>query len=224
MNKVLHHGSSPDILVRFWGKIFRFLKKISVFTLVRNILKKMNIEASYNFVDYWVIGNLVLSVIASMAAYHLPSNFKMIIIVVSIYGAVRIFEILIYQINVVLFDPFENGKVNKNYKVKSIQRMVLALIHNYIEIMFWYAGIMIMLVRFNGTELEASWGEYVISNIMCVATLDINMPVQFQEGASSALYRVAFAEVISGIIMTIISLARFIGLLPAVSTIADDEE
>lgn len=93
--------------------------------------------------------------------------------------------------------------------------MVIALLHNYIEIMFWYSTMVISIIIFNGDNpYNLTWSEIIRSNILCIATLDGSSVKEAVNSYYNYLSSLVFLEIISGIIMTIISLARFIGALP----------
>lgn len=51
--------------------------------------------------------------------------------------------------------------------------MVTALLNNYVEIMFWYTIMVIALVILNnGSAYKVKWSSYIMSNILCITTLD----------------------------------------------------
>ena len=54
-----------------------------------------------------------------------------------IYAVERCFEILVYQINVLLFAPYRDSKAGKEYKIKSPTRMIVLLLHNVFEFVIW---------------------------------------------------------------------------------------
>ena len=196
-------------ILPFWEKIFKSLSKISTFYLI--MLMKKNI--THRFVEKWVLFNLLLSIASSILIYSTGNKFLSVLFCV--YGALRVFEVLIYQINVLLFDPYRANKKGRRYSIKSPTRMVILLLHNYFELVFWYSTFYLgMLVIFN-IEIIGSWGTYLKISMLCFMTFDASIV----EGNAllRSLSNIAFIEVISGLIMTIISLARFIGILPDVN-------
>jgi hypothetical protein len=210
-NQLQANPVSGGFLLDFWNKIFGFLEKLSIFNLVRKLIK----PKSSNFVDYWVLGNLLFSILSTIFIYNMAGNHSILIYVIIGYSVLRVFEVIIYQINVLLFHPYRAYLAKKEYKLKSITRMVVALLNNYIEIMFWYTAIVIALVVLNeGTAYNLAWSEYIKSNVLCIATLDGSSIKDTLNKTYSYLSDLIFIEIISGIVMTIISLARFIGALP----------
>lgn len=207
----------PDFLTGFWEKIIRRLKAVSVFELVKHILRKMGYTAGYEFVDVWVLLNGFAAVLSSVLIYKYGGQYLWLGIVCSIYGAERIFEIIVYQIYVVLFEPFEGGYLKPDYHIKSAQRMLLLLVHNYVEVMFWYTSIMLTLLYVNGGSPNGSWVRYVANQILCILTLDKGRIDLLNNNVLKVLDGLAFWEVVTGAIMTMISIARFLGMLPAVA-------
>lgn len=214
-------GSDDGFIIDFWEKIFGFLGKISVFNLIRFIRNKKGKKNSYTFVDGWVLGNLVASITLSFVSLYFIKN-KVVAFIIFTYAALRTFEIIIYQMNVLLFDPYRAKKRGKRYSIKSPLRMIISLLQNYVEIMFWYSTMIITILILTNTQIDYSWRYIIKSSFFCISTFDYNTVIQISEGQFEILSEIASFEVLSGLIMTVISLARFIGLLPDV-TIKEEE-
>jgi len=210
----MSRSKNDSFLVDMWECIFRVLSYISIFYIIRKVKRKI----TYRFVDFWVIGNFFFSIISSILVFCLNADLLYLMIVLSVYGALRVFEVIVYQINVVFFDPYRAYKAKKEYKIKSIRRMILALFHNYIEIMFWFAVIMLTIAKALHISITATWVEYVTSTILCVAIFD-RSGLENIIGENLVITQLVFFEIMSGLIMTIISIARFIGILPSVDEI-----
>lgn len=200
-------------IIEFWEKIFDRLSKISIFNFIRKFIVKSN---KHSFVDKWVFGNLVAAIISSAITYYLIDKFVGVLWIIITYASMRIFEVIIYQLNVFFFDQYRYERNGNDYSIKSSTRMVILLLHNYVEIMFWYVAIIISLIRINGGGIHDSWVSCVQSNIICIATFDSSGIREIIGGMNSNLGQVIFLEIITGIIMTLISLARFIGVMPQV--------
>lgn len=207
--------NKDGFIIEFWANVFNVLSKISIFFIVRKFKKSM----TYTFVEGWVLGNLVGALTSTLIGYYLGYNLKWLMYIIVGYAILRVFEVIIYQLNVLFFDPYRAEKRGEVYKIKSPTRMVILLLHNYVEVMFWYAAIIIALVQISGNQLGATWGEYVRSNILCIATFNSSMIEDIVGEMYPKLSNIVFLQIISGIIMTIISLARFIGIMPAVESI-----
>ncbi len=203
-----------SIVLNFWNLIFSILETLSVFTLIRKILNIFGGKMTHQFVEYWILFNLFLSFISSVLVYRVDSNVIPKIIIV--YGILRVFEIIIYQINVLIFHPYRSQLRGEKYKIKSPTRIVVLLFHNYFEIIFWYAGIYMSMNSILGSELSLHWFEYIKLSVLCFSVFDTTMVTN--DSILSIVSNIAFTELISGVIMTIVCLARFIGLLPAVES------
>jgi len=204
-------NKNNGFILDFWEKVFGFLSYISVFYWVRRLTN----NKSYTFVDIWVVSHVFLSFLLSLLVYQFV-RIDFILVIFSIYAALRIFEIIIYQINVLLFDPYRARKQGKEYYIKSPTRMVILLLHNYIEIIIWFSMIVLSLLVISGDDLSFTWFHYLKSSILCFATLNQDSIIGLSSRGVQVISIIAFFEFISGLIMTTITLARFIGLLPAV--------
>lgn len=172
---------------------------------------------NYKFVEYWVLGNLLCSVCSSLVVYYYSCSWLAILL--SLYGIFRIFEIVVYQINVMLFDPYRALKEKRKYVIKSPTRLVLLLMHNYVEIVFWFTTTVISFLSIDDM-LKNSWTYYLQMNFICITTFDTSeMLHNIKQENIFLLF--AFLESVVGFLMTVISLARFIGLLPSVKSIDD---
>lgn len=214
---------NDGFIVAFWEKIFRVLSYISLFAFVSflrksyfNKIEKQNVS-NYKFVEYWVLGNLMFSICASLLVYYVPCMWFTFIL--SIYGIFRIFEIVVYQINVMLFDPYRALKEKRKYVIKSPTRLVLLLMHNYVEIVFWFTTTIIYFLGIDDM-LVNSWAYYLQMNFICITTFDTSEMLRNIKQENIFLL-FAFLESVVGFLMTVISLARFIGLLPSVRSIDD---
>ena len=88
-------------------------------------------------VELWVFANLIASVLLlSLCDTTGWSCWEILLIG---YCTIRIFEVVIYQINVFLFDAYRLYKAGEVYKLRGYRRIVILLIHNYIELIFWFA-------------------------------------------------------------------------------------
>lgn len=198
-----------SFLVEFWAKIFKLLSYISTYALIKNIFSD---KISYRFVEKWVVFNTSFSIASTIIAV-LTKN-KIFVSVVSIYGILRSFEIIVYQLNVLLFDPYRAQKSGKKYKIKSTTRIVILLLHNIVEYIFWFDLLYIGTDILSGRLIKSYW-HYLIQSFTIFTNLDVSLITM---DASKILMTIGFFETISGLFMTLICLARFIGMLPQVKT------
>lgn len=199
-------------IVEFWSNIFNFLAKISLFSLIR---KFFPLAISTRFVDYWVIAHLILSILAAIVATYVHNPFFGYLLM--FYGFQRTFEIVIYQTNVLLFDEYRVIKSGGEYHLEGYRRIVLLLLHNYFEIIFWLACTYTVL----STEFEHKWlsgtgtvfGGIYSSFITMTTFGDFDLLPKTTLAAAVLLFHATV-----GLFMTLLSLARFISLIPAPKT------
>ncbi|WAM33046.1 hypothetical protein [Caldicellulosiruptor morganii] len=173
----------------------------------------------YFLVDAWVLGNLLFSFLAVVATYYINSCFKIIFWIILTYGVLRVFEIIVYQVNVLFFDRIRAKKNNQKYSIKSVTRTVILLLHNFVEIMLWYSAMMICLLKIGGNFPDNSsiW-DFIRANILNVAIFNADEIEQIAGGRNSTIVNLIFFENITGLFMTLLCLARFINLLPPVES------
>ena len=123
------------------------------------------------------------------------------------YSFIRVLEIVIYQINVLLFHPYKALIVQKKkvYKIQNPFRSVVLLGHNLLEVVFWFTA-MTSYVYPTSDRLLIK----IMDNTIRIFTLNYEKVVS--EG--NVIQLIFFFEVICGLVLTIISLAKFIGELP----------
>lgn len=197
-----------SFIVAFWSNIFGFLSRISIFSLVRALWPK---TISAAFVDAWVLGNLLLSIACVfIAAYEPASVFALIAV---IYGTTRVFEVAVYQINVLLFDEYRAYKAGKDYALIGYRRLVLMLLHNYVEIIFWLATTYIYFSDHYSHKWAAgaktAFGSIYSSFITMTTFGDFDLMPKSALGAFILLFHATV-----GLFMTLLSLARFVSLIP----------
>jgi hypothetical protein len=195
-------------IVEFWARVFSFLTWISPFSWVRAIFKKGFI--SYLFVDIWATAHLLFSFLL-LIVFPLGNNstFKLILL---IYGSLRIFEILIYQVNVMFFDEYRTKKKRRKYALKGYRRLVILFNKNYIEIIFWYSfAYSYFNESFTNCSVflnSASQAIAVSFNAMTSFGFQITQPINMLG------YFLYFSQSAIGVFMVIVILAKFIGIIP----------
>ena len=199
----------PSFIVEFWSSIFGILAKVSVFTLVRKLFPS---AITARFVDFWVLSHLVLSIVAVVVAVYSP--YPVMGYLFMGYGFLRTFEIVVYQTNVLLFDEYRVVKAGGEYRLEGYRRIVLLLLHNYFEIILWLACTYTVMA----TDFEHKWqpgtgtvfGGIYSSFITMTSFGDFDLLPKSTMAASVLLFHATV-----GLFMTLLSLARFISLIPA---------
>lgn len=194
--------NKKPFLVELWTGALQFLEKISLFYIIRNFLLKDYTKGNYRFVDRWIVLHTILAifyvVLAGMEA--VPNWLKYTLL---IYGCLRMFEILIYQLNVILVHPYNNA----NYSLSSYRRMTIALIHNFFEIIFWFAGTFMTLQFITDATVPMA----LYTSFIHMVTY--SMELDESKWSFIAVLVLQFQALI-GVFMTVLSLARFISLFP----------
>jgi hypothetical protein len=202
----------PSFIVEFWSNTFSVLAKISIFALVRKLFP---FAITARFVDIWVLSNLVLSAAAVFIAVYTP--YPVLGYLLMGYGFLRTFEIVVYQTNVLLFDEYRAVKAGGDYHLEGYRRVVLLLLHNYVEIIFWLACSYTVM----SADFEHKWqsgagtvfGGIYSSFITMTSFGDFDLMPQTTAAAFILLFHASV-----GLFMTLLSLARFVSLIPAPKT------
>jgi len=193
-------------IVEFWDRFFALLSWVSPFNLLRRVFRGLQ---SPGGVEAWVTAHMGLAFVAACLAASLPTAIGVRILVC--YGALRVFEVTVYQMNVLLFDQLRAHRAGRGYALEGYTRIVLLLLCNYLEIILWFA---------------AAYG-VLFSHLTAVAPLGLDGLLKdsfatftgFGSAEVDSKYPVAFAviwaESAAGLFMSIVVLARFIGMLPA---------
>lgn len=201
-----------SFIVEFWSRVFAVLGRLSLFTLVRRFLP---FPMSARFVDAWVLGHLCVSVLA-LAVVASDVN-RWVSMAFVAYGVARVFEIAVYQTNVLLFDEYRAVKAGIEYALEGYRRIVLLLLHNYAEVIFWLASTYTLFAdefdhKWGGGTRRALGGLY--SSFITMTTFgEFDLLPKTDLAAILLLFHTSI-----GLFMTLLSLARFISLIPTPKT------
>lgn len=201
-----------SFIVDLWSSIFAILRRFSILYWVRRVFKSRS--PNFPFIDVWVLGNLLFAFFSVMVS--IPGESSSLQILLLVYGAIRIFETIVDQINVLLFDEYRARKAGTPYAVISFRRIVILLLHSYFEMMLWFA---LLYLYFNKSFDSGSatlqkpyqaiaYSFYTLTTFGYAATAPID-----QLG-----YFLVFSEAIVGLFMALVILARFLSLLPSPET------
>jgi len=196
-------------IVAFWARVFSVLRWVSLFQPVYKSLPKS--FQTYGFVDAWVIGNSILSVFALLVVEACPGSFWAYLL--AIYGILRVFEVVIYQVNVVLFDVFQKPAVNEPYQLRGYRRILILSLHNYFEIIFWFAA---MYANWRSL-FGLSCGKKISTFLGALYFSMVNMATLgfgdiYPENDYGRL--IVTSHLIVAVFLTVLILARFISYLP----------
>lgn len=138
-------NEKESIVLQLHLAIFQALRYISpLFLLDKFCLKKKNISNKLwveVYVLFWTILSFVL-VFSWSSLKQLTSDWIFVLVG---FGAFRIFEILIIQVNALLYDFYRKKRDRLRlrdftpYAVRGYVRITVLLLHNLAEITFWFA-------------------------------------------------------------------------------------
>jgi hypothetical protein len=211
-----------SITVEFWDKIFWVLSFISIFHFFCCVLKKVIKPKNwYSVVDIWVLFNFFFAFISIFIVKYFDLGYCIYIFI--IYGLIRVFEIIVYQINVLLFDEYRTRKKGKQYKIRGYRRMVVNLLCNFVEIVFWFSVSYICFLTDHFTrEYNPSLLQVMLTSFSYTTGFGIHDLLSLPK-LSSLGTSILYFQSIAGLVMTLISIARFIGLLPPVESMDEYE-
>ncbi|MCC5803223.1 hypothetical protein [Rossellomorea vietnamensis] len=207
---------NQSIIFTLWERIFHYLRYISLFEWLRSAAGKwsfLSFVKTYTFVDLWVLFHFLFSFSAILIIKY--TSYPPLHVGLVVYGSLRILEIFVYQMNVLLFDEYRTEVKGRAYLLKSVRRMILLLLHNFIEIIFWFGSTYIFFTHNFSVDLrEVSTMEIIYLSFIRMTNF----------GSSSLNYTSGFGlqlmwfQSIIGLFMTLIVLARFLGTLPSPRT------
>lgn len=206
-----------SFIVRFWAFIFSCLRWVSLFQIISKLFPRL---ITYGFVEVWVLLHLIFSFISIWVVQHTQNVILHRIIL--IYAMMRVFEIIVYQVDVLLFDEYRASYKTGKYFLRSYRRTVILLLHNFAEIIFWFAASYIIL---SGEFFIAeACGKSVFHTIHSSFVVMTNFGTPQLHPSSKIGFYVIWGQSLVGLFMTLISLARFINLLPKPDTIDELEK
>lgn len=201
-NTVIQKDSSADnsgtFIVELASSIFGCLRQL---TLSENIERARFIRArKAGFVELWVLMWAILAFLIWIIQWNSTDLLKGFIF--SLIGW-RIFEIVIQQVNVLIFDPYRNA----DYEVTSLPRLIILGLLNYAEIVFWFATIYLNFsTHFDFAKTDLPWRVLYNSTLMMSGWGSVKPTDAFG-------FILALINVFVGLFITLIVVSRLVGLL-----------
>ncbi|MBU3136177.1 hypothetical protein KPL39_07825 [Clostridium gasigenes] len=239
-----HINSKEKGIVAWWDVITKVFSYISILEIIIQIYKyrvgyysqenkeelKSKMDKLYKFIEVWVVTHSILAPVISLVLfYYFDGKEKKLIYTILIYGLFRVFEIIIKQIRVILFDTIGVNAID----LKGARRSIILLIHNIVEMISWFAisfmGIILLDKSVVGKSFEKLSEVYSWFDFILCSTLQMTV---FSDGYTSIkdimtkqnfLATITIIEIIMGFIIIVVALARFFSLLPGVGQIDDDK-
>ncbi|WP_373481544.1 hypothetical protein [Acetobacterium sp.] len=222
-------------IVGFWDLVTKVLSYVSLLVIVLAIKKRWNvykgkedrIDSIYSLVEIWVIAHVFLAILISAITFYCftPDNL-ILLYVLSTYGSIRVFEIIIKQIRVIMFDTIGEKAV----ELKSARRSIILLLHNVVEMIFWFSVSLMLVCLLEVNMLDESfihlsevfyWSDFIKCSTLQFTTFGDNYTAisGLIGNQNLLLINITFWEILVGFIIIVISLARFFSLLPPVKTL-----
>ncbi|MGB7569532.1 MAG: potassium channel family protein [Chitinivibrionales bacterium] len=200
-----------SFIVGFWKSIFSAAFRMTPFGLL-----SCRWNFTHRMVDAWVLGHFFLAILAWVL---LPiTGYDLLRKTVGCYAIWRIAEIVIYQVNTILFDPFKSSA----YALRSYRRSVLLAMQNFAEVFFWFAAIYkIFANHFDKADILKSLVGSIYFSAVTMATLGYGDITPLRNSTFGRM--VVVCHVCVGFFLSVIVIARFISLLPRPGTMAPDE-
>lgn len=244
-------NKNDGFLVQLLFLLFRFLEKISVFYWLRKVaISKHEAKGkigkpfvmTYIFPELWAVGNCIFAITAIEIIKNTSTDWLMIVLL--IYAIERIFEMLIYQINVLFFSSLtacyleetDEEKYQRRQKEKKQAQYIKLMNENVVmapqtgvqeEYAIKSATRTVILLIFNMLEYILQFTVIYTSainlqqineefGILQSFAYFMSMGSLDGSGKNTWLMVVVYVETVIGIFMNILCLARFIGMLPDV--------
>ncbi len=240
-----HIYSKEKGIVAWWDIITKVLSYISILEIIIQIYKyrigyyreesegklKPYMDKLYNSIEIWVVAHSILTPVLSLLIfYYFDGKERILIYGILIYGLLRVFEIIIKQIRVILFDTIGVNAI----ALKGARRSIILLIHNIVEMICWFAISFMGIILLDKSVVEKSFERlsevYSWFDFISCSTLQMTV---FSDGYTSIkdimtkqnfLARITIIEIIIGFIIIVASIARFFSLLPEVKQIEDNNK
>ena len=217
-----------SFIVELWSATFAtlgcVLGHLSLFEVFR---RSKSLGRSYIFVEIFVLASSVLafSALFLYTKLDVQSGWWQILL---IYGAIRVAETVVYQINVLLLDQYRNLRRRREdrstppYAVRGFRRLVVLALHNYLEVILWFAAFYAWMspsLYSSRINIRTVQGALYFS-ISTMTTLGLGDIVPCHTAV--ALFTVS-AQALIGLFLTVVVFARVLSLIPAPISMDDYE-
>ena len=214
-------------IVGFWSWIFHYLKFVSIAEPLWRLRPSWR---KHSFVDIYVSLNTLAALVALIVVtWRRDYDPTLLLKLVTVYGALRTFEVFVYQVNVLLFDQYRHNRDRDPekippFEVRGYRRLVILLVHNYFEIVCWFGVLYMYLYRSNVISLprgsEANFFRVFRESMLLMFSF---APEQYTSNSKMGMFFFSLQATI-GVFMSVLVLARFVAVLPPPKTMDPFEE
>jgi len=214
--KILVICFRKKFLVKLLERLCFVLSKITVFNLiVRKLFPK--ITKGYGFTERWVLLNVGISIFSLFLCFS--KNVRWWEWILIIYGTTQVYEIIIVQLNVLLFDKIRKEKTGEKYFLLSYVRSIICAVLNYIEILFWFS---LYYRNFSCSFHSERIALDTVSGSLYFSLVTMSTLGYGDISPKNSLgISLCFLQTVIGIFMALLILGRLISLLPKVESISD---
>ncbi len=205
-----------SFVVDAFSQIFLILSWISPLRVLRWLIR--DLTENNAFIDVWVLVHVVLAFLLFLV--YIPAWPMWARLVIGGYGLFRTFEIVVVQVNILLFDAYRAKRAGRHKDLVGYRRIVILLVINYVEILFWFA-----LIYQAASEL---FQDATLTGRLAAFSLSFTTMSSF--GQSFAISDSNLAQCLIllqagvGLFMAVAILSRFIGILPHQETEDESEK
>ena len=198
-------------LVARLEKVFVALSWVSYFHWLRVAIKRWLPKWwGPGVVELWVLAATALSALALVAG-PVPAWVLPLI-------ALRVWEIMIYQANVLLFDPLRAELRGDKYERHSYRRSLVLAFMNYAEILLWFAAVYLVLACEFAVKPEDlmpnTSGLALYYSVITMSTLGYGDITP----ASTLTYALATVQTVIGLFLVLLIFSQMVNLLPRPGT------
>ena len=195
------------------------LARVSLFEFLLAIfrIQRQNVPG---LTELWVLLNVSLSLLLlGLTSTSLGFIYQLL---VSIYGGVRVFEIVVFQFYTQIYGGYRGEKPSLYYTLNSYRRSIVLAGLLYIEAIVWFA----VFYRLNSNSFEASklsLDSFFVALYYSIVTMTTIGYGDISPNQTLGLILVS-AQGLIGIFMTILVLSRVITYIPKPLTEDDAEK
>jgi hypothetical protein len=216
-----------SFILRLYPAIFQILRYPSPTFLLNKYYFEPRGRDDKNVVEVYVLFNTYLSFLL-VFAWSLISE-PILKCGFVFWGGFRLFEILVVQVNALLFDYYrttkqrlhppnvenhssEKKKLVKPYAIQGYTRITILLLHNFVEILFWFTVFYLQFPQIfaQATPLSNPLDALAFS-FFTMTTFGHPPQMKFDNYFG---YGLTLVQAIIGLFIALLILARFIALLP----------
>lgn len=171
-------------------------------------------ELTWWAVEFYVLSWTVVAGLAYCAVSGAPSC-SILCLITMLFAAVRIFEIMRFQFELVLAPPAKSA-------LRAYRRSIILLLLNYTEIVLWFSAIYTIFCEWKYFVIELDPPMLVILR-ESIGLMVANSSGGFAKPSGYAVWTVLILHCAVGLFMTTVIAARVISLLPRLISLDKDE-